>query len=300
MQLDLNYVSLRLKDHHVTLTDRQCMNHAAGIGDANPACFDDERPGGIVAHPLLATALTWQVAGRVWEFLPQSDFPAHLLLTQVHYSEHLVFHQPMRPGMRLVLAGQVTAILPHRSGTLVVLRFDADQEDGGAVFTEYAGGILRGVTCDPPGAGQENLPALPPRPESAPLQWAETLAVDPLASYVYDGCADIHFPIHTSPRFAHQLGLPGVIVQGTLLLAWAARAIIQRQAGGNPLRLAELACRFAGMVLPGETLLIRLFGAAETQDFTSPHYFFDVLKADGKPAIREGYARIAASPDPQS
>jgi hypothetical protein len=196
----------------------------------------------------------------------------------------------------------VAAILPHRSGTQVVLRFDALQEDGEAVFTEYTGGLLRGVSCEPPGAGQENLPARPPHPGDAAAQWVETLPVDPLAPYIYDACADIHFPIHTSPRFAHQVGLPGVIVQGTLLLAWAARALIQRQAGGDPLRLAELACRFAGMTLPGETLTMRQLGAVETQNLASlpQEYFFDVLKSDGKPVIREGYARIAASPNQQS
>lgn len=291
MHLDTRYVGLQLQEHRLSLTERQCMNFAAGIGDANPIYFDDESPDGLLAHPMLATAITWQVAGRIWEFLPPGDFPAHLLLTQVHYSEHLQFHAPLRPGMHLVLQGTIAAILPHRAGTHVVVRFAAIDPAGQIVFTEYIGGLLRGVSCQAPGAGAENLPVIPEQPDtSASPMWVETLALSNLAPYIYDACADIHFPIHTSPRFPHQVGLPGVIVQGTLTLARAASILLQRQAGADPRRISDLACRFAGMVHPGETLQLRL--RMEQPSTRGAHLFFDVLKANGETAVRAGYCRL--------
>lgn len=266
------------------------MNFAAGVGDANPVYFDDERPGGLIAHPLLATAITWQVAGKIWEFLPPGDFPTDLLLTQVHYSEHLLFHQPLRPGLRLTLHGKVAAILPHRAGTQVVVRFEALDDRDVPIFSEYTGGLLRGVICEPPGLGGQDLPALPRPLVNAPPLWIEPLHFDTLSPYIYDACADIHFPIHTSPRFAHQVGLPGVIIQGTQLLAKAAMGLVQHQPVDPPYRLAELACRFNTMVFPGETLNLRL--EAEQPAHNGTCLFFDVLKIGSEPVLRHGYARL--------
>ena len=48
-----------------------------------------------------------------------------VLMTQVHHTENLEFHRPLRPGDRLTVKGRVAAILPHRAGTRVVMRFDA-------------------------------------------------------------------------------------------------------------------------------------------------------------------------------
>jgi acyl dehydratase len=293
VQLETRFVGTQLREHPLMLSERQCMNYAAGIGDASSIYFDDERPGGVLAHPMLATALTWQVAGRIWEFLPPGDFPTTLLLNQVHYSEHLLFYRPLRPGLRLTLRGQLAAILPHRAGTQIVARFDALDDQENRIFTEFSSALLRGVTCEPPGAGAEDLPAQPPAPpEEAQPQWVEALPFDPLATYIYDACADIHFPIHTSPRFAHAVGLPGVIIQGTQTLAKATSRLLQRQLTDRPSRLAELACRFAGMVLPGETLNLRVLSEQTTPQGTN--LLFDVQKTTGDPVIRRGYARIVA------
>jgi acyl dehydratase len=291
MHLDTRYVGTQLREHHLALSERQCTNYAAGIGDASSIYFDDERTGGLLAHPMLATALTWQVAGRIWEYLPPGDFPTALLINQVHYSEHLLFYQPLHPGLNLTLQGHIAAILPHRVGTQVVVRFDALDTGGNPIFTEYSGALLRGVTCEPPGAGAEKLPSPPPAPpESAQPLCVDTLHFDPLSTYIYDACADIHFPIHSSPRFAHQVGLPGVIVQGTQTLAKATSRLLQRQPTDRPYRLAELACRFAGMVLPGETLNLRILSEQSTPQDTS--LLFDVQKPNGDPVIRTGYARM--------
>lgn len=291
VNLDTRFVGTQLREHHLTLSERQSMNYAAGIGDAQPIYFDDERPGGLLVHPLLVTAITWQVTGRIWEFLPPGDFPTAVLLNQVHYSEHILYYQPMRPGLRLTLRGRIAAILPHRAGTQVVVRFDALDAKEDPVFTEYSGALLRGVTCDPPGAGAEGLPAQPASlPESIQPLSIEAMYFDPLSTYIYDACADIHFPIHSSPRVAHQVGLPGVIVQGTQTLAKATSRLLQRQPADRPAHLAELACRFAGMAFPGETLYLRILGEQPAHQGKS--LLFDVQKTSGDPVIRRGYARI--------
>jgi acyl dehydratase len=96
------------------------------------------------------------------------------------------------------------------------------------------------------------------------------------------------FPIHTSRAFARQVGLPGNILQGTATLSYAVREIINREAGGNPLTLKTVLCRFTGMVFPGTVIRVQLVGKSVKQDGTDLH--FNVLNQEGQKAISDGYA----------
>ena len=244
-------VGAALKPYRREVSWRETMNYAAAVGDDNPWYFDDERDGGIVAPPLFSVAVTWPILERIWEFIDSDRFPPELLLTQVHYTEHLVFHRPLRPGDHLTVQGKIAAVLPHRAGTRVVIRFEALDRKGQKVFTEHTGALLRGVSCAGGGQGQEALPAIPPGPEGDRSLWETTLPIDPLRSFLYDGCTNIYFPIHTSKSFARQVGLPGIILQGTATLALAAREILNREAGRDPRRLLAFSGRLPGWSCPG-------------------------------------------------
>lgn len=149
------------RDYETTVNWRDIMNYSAAIGDDNPRYFDDERPGGIIVHPLYPVAVTWNILGRIKEFIVGEATPSYLLLSQVHYTEHLEIHRPLSPGIRLVIRGKVAAILIHRAGTHVVIRLDACDSDEAPVFTEHFGAMLRGVECAGGGACRDPLPAVP-------------------------------------------------------------------------------------------------------------------------------------------
>lgn len=59
-------------------------------------------------------------------------------------------------------------------------------------------------------------------------------------------------PIHLDEDFARSVGLPGVIAHG--LLQMGLLAVVAGEAAGGPSRLRSLACRFTGMVEPGDTV----------------------------------------------
>jgi len=59
-------------------------------------------------------------------------------------------------------------------------------------------------------------------------------------------------PIHLDEKFARSVGLPGVIAHGMLQMSIA--AVVAGKAAGGPQRLRRFACRFAGMVEPGDTV----------------------------------------------
>lgn len=291
MELTSRFVGTTFKELVREVGWRRSMNYAAAVGDDNPRYFNDEREGGIAAPPMLAVALTWPAIARIWEFIEAEDFPLEILPTMVHYSEHLKFHRLLRPEKKITIGGRIAAIAPHRSGTLVAIRFEARDAAGAPVFTEHIGALMRGVGCADAGAGLDTLPAVPPcdPPPAAPL-WESTIKIDRLKPFLYDGCTEIVFPIHTSPKFARQVGLPGIILQGTATLALAVRELIDREAGGDPGRLKTLACRFSGMVPPGSEIRVRLLAARRAAETADLH--FDVLNHESKPAIGHGFARL--------
>jgi acyl dehydratase len=288
LRIDSIHVGTRLKPYRTAVDWRWTTNYAAALGDANPCYFDDTRPEGIVAHPVFAVAVTWPMTLHLDQYIESASFPVDLMAMQVHHTEHIALHRPVRPGQTLTITGTVAAIWPHRAGTRVILRYEAADQEHRPVFTEHIGGLLRGVACADAGRGLDGLPPdPPPAPEGLPA-WEVPITVDPLFSYVYDGCSGIVFPIHTSPAFARSVGLPGIIVQGTGTLALAVRELVDREAGGDPQRITALACRFSGMVRPGTTIRVVLTHRG------GKDLFFEVRDAEGKRALSNGHARLTA------
>ncbi len=286
MELSSRYVGTRSEPFEVALSPRQTMNYAASIDDANPWYFDDERPEGILAPPMLSVGLTWPISSPGSSFWRAEDFPREVLTRQVHYSECIRWRRAMKPGDRLRIEGEVKAILPHRAGTQLIIAYDAVDDNGELVFTEYIGGMLREVTCVDGGAGGDAVPKITRRRRGDDVLWEERLVVDPLASFVYDGCTNMFFPIHSSPSFAHGVGLPGILYQGTATLSLAVRELTNREAGGDPRRVEEVRCLFTGMVFPGDEITVRADGKKNGSGSTQID--FTVLNAQGRPAIRSG------------
>jgi acyl dehydratase len=287
MKIDSRYVGTPLKMYETAVFPRDTMNFAAAIGDPNARYLDDERDGGLVAHPMHSVAVTWPILEHIDAYIDLESFPREILLTQVHYSEHLVLHRLMVPGDRLKIDGQIAAIVPHRAGTHMILRLSARDAGGQPVFTEYIGALMRGVTCTDPGCGAETIPALPGEAPGPPFSWASSMTIDPLLPYIFDGCTRIHFPIHTSRKFARQVGLPGIILQGTATLSLAVREIVNREAASDPRRIRSISCRFTGMVMPGETIVLQVNIGAPGGDVR-----FQVQNSQGRLAIGNGHIQL--------
>ena len=291
MEVSSKFVGYELREYNTEITWRDTMNYAASIDDSNPCYLDDERQEGVIAPPMFSVAVTWPISENIFDYIDIPDFPKEIILTQVHYTEHLDFHRPVRPGDRLTIKGRIAAILPHKAGTHIVMRFDAYDRERQPVFTEHVGAMMRGVRCTDDGRGREDLPEAPaPAGDGEPI-WEVAIPTGLLTPFIYDGCTNIVFPIHTSVKFAHQVGLPGRIMQGTAILAYAARELVDKEADGNPLALKSIYCRFGGMVIPGTEIKVQLVEKRGIDSGTG--LFFTVLNAKGEKAISGGYAKLA-------
>ncbi len=290
MQINSDLVGLKLKEYTTEVDWRQTTNYAAAVRDLNPRYFDDEQPAGLVAQPMFAAAVSWPVISNITAYIDLGGAVAGVLHTMVHYTEYLHFHRPIKPGDRLSATGEIAGIFPRRNGTHVIFRFPFTDAHGEPVFTEYLGGMLRGVECADSGRGGDSLPEVPPPGEISSAVWEVTEHIAPEAPYIYDGCTDIVFAIHTSPAFARSVGLPGIILQGTCTLARTVRELINREANGEPAALKNLYCRFKAMVFPGEDIKIRLLKRIE--DTEGKQLFFEVRNGRGETSVSDGYALV--------
>jgi acyl dehydratase len=291
MELSSSFVGSVSKALKTRVSPRHAMNFAASVGDSNPYYFDDENEDQLIAPPMLAVALIWPIASRIQEYWEREDFPEEVLRQKVHFTETLVWHQPLRHNDELTVVGKLAAIFKQRGGTMLVTEFKVTNEAHEPVFTEYVGVLLRRVRCPGAGAGAEDLPVVPMFDGDGPPVWEEKMHIDPLAAHVFDAGADVPFEIHTSQRFAKQVGLPRTIFQGAGTLAMAVRELVNREADGNPNRLAMVNCRFTGMVFPGSDITMKLLGRHETDEGTGLH--FEILNDQGRKALSEGYVKLS-------
>ncbi|HKW60506.1 MAG TPA: MaoC/PaaZ C-terminal domain-containing protein [Candidatus Dormibacteraeota bacterium] len=86
-----------------------------------------------------------------------------------------------------------------------------------------------------------------------------TFTKDQIAAYA-EASGD-HNPIHLDDGFARSVGLPGVIAHG--MLQMGIMATVAAQAAGGPSHLKRLFVRFAGMVVPGDTVTFSATPGAE-------------------------------------
>ncbi len=86
-----------------------------------------------------------------------------------------------------------------------------------------------------------------------------TFTKEQIAAYA-DASGDRN-PIHLDDDFASTVGLPGIIAHG--MLQMGLMATVAAGAAGGPDKLVRLYCRFAGLVVPGDTVTFTAQPAGE-------------------------------------
>ena len=252
-------------------TWRDTTNYAAAVGDLNPVYFDDEREDGLIAPPLFAVTLGWPLIADIHEYI-DLPYPKAVFHQLVHYTTFIDFNRLIVPDTRVHVQGDIAAIAPHRSGTECVFRFRVSDEQGEPYHTEYMGCVLRDVTCTDDGKGMDEMPRLPKETFDSPPRWQVEVHMGEAQAHIYDGCTGIVNPIHTSPRFAHSVGLPDPIIQGTLTIATGVKEVIDRELACNPLHVRRISAKLTGMVFGGDVLDVQLLHRHETPEDTTLYF----------------------------
>jgi len=287
------FVGTSLKSYTKVIDWRDTMNFAAAVNDNNPQYFNDEAEEGVIAPPMYAISITWQILANLPVYLNDSSFPFDIVSTQVHFSEHLQFFKPLKAGDELTVKGVIAAIEQRSAGTHLVVKFEAFNQDGEAVFIEHIGGMMRGIKCLDGSKGVEKLPPMMCIKMPDELLWKKEVFISQSLPYIYDACANVHFPIHTSVKFAHKVGLPSIILHGTATQSIVAKELVNCYAKGDATKLKTIQNLFTGMVFPDTNISIQLIKQKESEDRFE--IFFKVFNERQQSVLDNGYAVIEKS-----
>jgi acyl dehydratase len=229
-----------------TLDARWIMAYSAGLGEADPRCYDTGSKA-LPVHPVFPVCYEWQPLQPVRN-LPELE-PIYPRL--VHAQHDIVIYRPLRAGETVRTAARIVAALARPPGAFLVFRCETrDARDELVVASDYAY-LYRGVPLDGPDRQVAEL-AQPPR-LSQNLSPIGEIPVAATAAHVYTECARIWNPIHTDVAYARAAGLPGIILHGTATLALSvSRALRVHDIEWR--RVRGVSCRFSGMVLMPSTL----------------------------------------------
>ena len=95
-----------------------------------------------------------------------------------------------------------------------------------------------------------------------------------------------HNPIHLDDDFARSVGLPGVIAHGMLQMGIA--ATVAGEAAGGPDRLRRMSVRFAGLVVPGDTVTFTAEPAGDGK------LEIKAVNQRGEPVLTKAVAEVAS------
>ena len=251
--------------------------YAEAVGDRNPAYLDDERPGGILAHPIFPVRFFHETMSPV---VMDPDLGMDLLRL-VHGEQEMTFFQPLRPKDLVFPTARLLSVEDKSSGQLV--RFhQALMCEGRSVAEAITGIFIRGKKKD---GAKKDEEAKPPR--TAP-DFTVQRVVDEDQPKRYAAASGDSNPIHLDAEVAKAAGLPGVILHGLCTMAIATQAIVDQVYGGDPMRLRRIAVRFAKPVFPGTTLETRIWAAGG--EAGSRIVEFETYDQEGRCVLERGRA----------
>jgi acyl dehydratase len=173
----------------------------------------------------------------------------------VHYEQAATFHAPLPPEGEIVARARVASVTDRGEGrgAVVVVERAISDAPGAPLCTLAQTLLLRGDG----GFGGETAPqqasVVPDRAPDATVAFS----VDPRAALIYRLSGDWN-PLHADPEAARRAGFERPILHGLASYAIAG-VVIARALGLSPAALGQLACRFAGIVYPGDRLDFRIW-----------------------------------------
>ncbi|MDR6834090.1 MULTISPECIES: MaoC/PaaZ C-terminal domain-containing protein [unclassified Sphingopyxis] len=182
----------------------------------------------------------------------------------VHSAQAADYHAPLPAAADVVGTAKVVSLFDRGGGRGAVLELErriADAASGEAYCTLRQTLLLRGnggFGGPPPPASSSVIPDVEPSAHaSVPLSTR--------AALIYRLSGDWN-PLHIDPAFARSAGFDRPIMHG-LGSYGVAGAAVARALGRDPATLSHLACRFSGIVLPGDTLQFTIWPTSDGAAF---------------------------------
>jgi acyl dehydratase len=256
--------------------------YARATNDLSPAGLAGE-----VAPPVFAVVPIWHTMAKVTE----TTVAETVRPLVVHGEMDIWLHEPLRAGGDVEVRVGAVGVHAKSSGTTLIVKAETRAEDGRLLNEQYSTQFYRGVTGGP-SAGMTAPDHAPPAELEGREPDAEiTYAIDGDQTVRYAEASGDHFPIHLSDEEAQRVGLPGRIVHGLCVLAFAGRAALELE-GRDVDAVRRLAVRFSRPVFPGARVTTRLWRISGDEGETG--LAFDARTEDGTVVLKDGLVVLAA------
>jgi 3-hydroxyacyl-CoA dehydrogenase/3a,7a,12a-trihydroxy-5b-cholest-24-enoyl-CoA hydratase len=174
------------------------------------------------------------------------------------------------------------------AGMVVLVEVESRDEQGDLVLRNQLSIFVVGAGgWGGPRSSSFTIPTIPPPSDRRPDKTAAFKTTTDQAA-LYRLCGDLN-PLHIDPAFAALGGFDRPILHGLCTLGIASRLIIRLWCDGEPERLRAVKVRFSRHVLPGQTVVLDTWWAAEE---AGKILFRCRVEETGETCLSGGWARI--------
>ncbi|WP_428934489.1 MaoC/PaaZ C-terminal domain-containing protein [Streptomyces sp. ACT015] len=171
----------------------------------------------------------------------------------LHGGQSLTLHRPIPVEGAATATGRIAAVHDKGKAAVLVMRTEVADEQG-PLWTNDAQIFVRGEG----GWGGDRGPATRLDPPGGPPDRTVERTVREDQALLYRLSGDWN-PLHADPDFAKRAGFDRPILHGLCTYGMTLKAVVDTLLDGDPARVRSYATRFAGVVVPGETLRIRMW-----------------------------------------
>ncbi|SFB46113.1 Acyl dehydratase [Amycolatopsis marina] len=209
---------------------------------------------------VLPTFATVAANLRVFE-PPSVSFPGVEvdLAKVVHGRQSVTVHHPIPVTGEAVARSRITDVLDKGKAAVVVQRTDVTDDSGTPLWTAESSIFARGEGGFGGERGTSDRVELPERDPDVVVD-TPTL---PQQALLYRLCGDRN-PLHADPGFARGAGFDAPILHGLCTYGIVAKAVTDALLDADVTRIRSWSAKFAGIVLPGETLRTRIWRDGDT------------------------------------
>lgn len=211
---------------------------------------------------------------------PEVSFPGIDidLAKVVHGSQEVVLHRPIPTAGEATSRSRISDVLDKGKAAVILQETEVALSTGEPLWTARSSIFARGEGGFGGKRGSSDRIELP---DTEPDAVVDT-PILPQQALLYRLCGDRN-PLHADPAFAKAAGFDAPILHGLCTYGIVAKVVTDTLLDADVTRVRSWSARFAGIVLPGETLRTRMWRDGERVLVNTT-----VLERDEAPALADG------------